>query len=69
MVLVLTNVSDEAVSARLDYDLRPYGLGGDDVSLSEITPEGPRTDSSSATFPHDITIPARTVTAWEARRR
>lgn len=69
IVLILANVSDEPVSTSWDYDLTPYDLDAANVSVCEITPDGPRTAAPSGALPREMAIPPRTVMAWEVRQR
>jgi hypothetical protein len=66
LVLIVVNVSDQPITARLDYDARPYGFSGREAKLTKITPEGPGpTDSTPPAVQRNETFPARSVSAWE----
>ncbi len=66
LVLVFVNVSDDAVTAHVDFDTRPYGFAGPAVSLTKITPEGAgERDTSSPHIERPATFPPRTAWAWE----
>jgi hypothetical protein len=68
LVLIFANVSDQPVTARLEYDAAPYVGDGESLSLTRIGPEGlaepervtPRVDRGVTFLPH-------AVTAWEVR--
>ena len=69
LALVFVNVSDQPVTTRVDYDLRPYGFPGE-VKLTKITPAGP---AESTTTPpeirRDVTFAPRTAWAWEVHAK
>jgi hypothetical protein len=66
LVLIFVNVSDQPVTARIDYDARPYGFEGDKLKLTKISPQGP---GESGVMPpvlqRETTFPPRSVWAWE----
>jgi hypothetical protein len=65
-VLVFVNVSDQPVTARIDYDTTPYGLRGAELKLTKITPEGAgRTGSTPPVVQREVTFPPRSAWAWE----
>jgi hypothetical protein len=65
LALVFVNVGDAPVTARLDYDLRPYGFSGE-VHLRKITPAGPADVSGSAArLQREATFAPRAAWAWE----
>ncbi len=66
LALIFVNVSDQPVTARLDYDGRPYGFSSGEVKLTKITPQGP--SDSSPTPPvlqREVAFPPRSAWAWE----
>ncbi|MCY2989667.1 MAG: DUF6259 domain-containing protein [Planctomycetota bacterium] len=66
LVLIFANVSDQPVTAQVNYDANPYGLVGSDLKLVEITPSGPgKTTPTPAILQRDLTLPPRTAVAWE----
>ena len=68
LVLIFANVSDQPVTAQLDYDTRPYGLVGPDLSLRRIAPDGPGDVSPTPpVIAREVTFPPRTVWAWEVQ--
>ena len=70
MVLIFANVSDQPVTAGINYDATPYGLGGSDLKLVQIGPTGPgETTPTHMVLQRELTLPARTVVAWELGMR
>jgi hypothetical protein len=66
LVLIFVNVSDQPVSARLDYDVGPGGPGGNTRKLRQINPGGPGESSNTpSVLRRDVTFPPRTAWAWE----
>jgi hypothetical protein len=66
LVLVFVNVSDEAVTAPVAFDARPYGLTGPTVRLTRIGADGPgETIESPSQIERPATFPPRTAQAWE----
>lgn len=66
LVLIFVNVSDQAVTARVHYDARPYGFSIGEVRLTKITAEG--LGEASPTPPvvdREVTFPPRSAWAWE----
>jgi hypothetical protein len=68
LVLMFANVSDQPVTARLEYDAAPYVGDGESLSVTRIGPRG-STEPEPATPQVNcaVTFPARAVTAWEVR--
>jgi len=70
LVLVFVNVSDQPVTARLEYDARPYGLPGPELNVLQITPDGPGERSTTPpVLARDVTFPPRSARAWELGRK
>jgi hypothetical protein len=70
LALVFVNVADQPVTARLEYDARPYGLPGPEVTLLEITPDGPgERPTTPPVLARDVTFPPRSARAWELGRK
>ncbi len=68
LVLVAANVSDQPVTARLNYDARPYTRGAAAVSLTQINPEqAAAPEPTDPQIDRSVTFPARHVIAWELR--
>jgi hypothetical protein len=68
LVLLMVNVSDEVVSAQVDFDAARYGLPGDRVGVVELTAEGAESSAAmSSVFDKPLSFPPRTVRAWEVR--
>jgi hypothetical protein len=73
LVLVFANPSDQQIHARVDYDLRPYGLAGRRLRITRFSPENagePRSvtdgDDLAAFLPNRmVEFPPRSVCAWE----
>ncbi len=67
LMLVFVNVSDAPVTARVVYDLGPYGFSDKEVRVRKIGPAGPAETSRLAPrFARETTFPPRTAWAWEA---
>jgi hypothetical protein len=67
LVLVFANVSNAPVTARVDYDLGPYGFAGAEVRVRKLAPAGPAEEFRvPPRFEREATFPARTAWAWEA---
>jgi hypothetical protein len=65
-VLLLVNVSDKPVVARLDLDASEYGLPGAEARLTRVGPEGPGESVSAAkVLQEGLPLPPRTAWAWE----
>jgi len=66
LVLIFANVSDKPVTARVDYDARPYGLRGNNLKLTKFNPDGPGpSEASPSVVKRQVDFPARSVWAWE----
>jgi hypothetical protein len=66
LVLVFVNVSDQPVTAGVDFDLRPYGMAGKNFSMTRISPAGSEeTVSEPAQAFRQVTFPPRSAWAWE----
>lgn len=69
LALVFVNVSTNPVAAQVNYDLRPYGLGGATVRLTTLSPEGPGSSSTTpATLGRETIFPSLSAVAWEVQR-
>jgi len=66
IVLLFANVSDQALTARVDYDLARAGLTGTSCTRRRWTPEGASgPERIGAVVGESATFPPRTVWAWE----
>ena len=66
LVLVFVNVSDQPVTAQVDFDPRPYGFAGSTVSMTRITPAGKdESVSEGLQALREATFPPRSAWAWE----
>jgi hypothetical protein len=66
LVLLAANVSDQPVTANLQYDSRPYGFSGPQVRIRLLSAEGENKATLSPPLVNlPITFPARTAKAWE----
>ncbi len=68
-VVLMVNVSDQAVTAKLELDGKQYGLDGPELRLTKYTSEGAGgTSSVSGRIDQEVTVPPRTAWAWEVGR-
>ena len=66
LVLVFANVSDQPVTAQVEFDLRHYGFDGKWASMKRITPAGSdETISEPMEALKKATFPPRSAQAWE----
>jgi hypothetical protein len=66
LVLVFVNVSDQPVTAGVDFDFEPYGLAGSRLTTTKLTPDGPdEVVSGSSEALRQVTFPPRSAWAWE----
>jgi len=66
LVLVFVNVSDQPVTAQVDFDARVYGFAGKGLSLTRITPAGKDDIVPEALqVLREATFPPRSAWAWE----
>ena len=66
LVLVFVNVSDQPVTADIEFDARAYGFAGKPVAMKRIAPEGNQavvTEGFQAF--HEVRFPPRSTWAWE----
>jgi hypothetical protein len=67
LALVFANVSDQPVTARVDYDTSPYGFGAES-KLIKLTPDGAGDVSSTPSIiKREVVFAPRTAWAWEIR--
>ena len=65
-VLVFVNVTEEPVTARLDFDATTYGFSNGKLSVSKIAANGAEPESDvPVTFGRELTFPPKTAWAWE----
>lgn len=65
-IVLLANVSDQPVTARLSLDAAAYGLLGKQVKVTTVTSTGPgESFQSPATIDSELTFPPRSAIAWE----
>ena len=68
LVLIFANVSDQAITAPVQYDLRKAGLVGKNFMCRKWTPQGESDlGNVSAILRETVTFPPRNVWAWEIR--
>jgi hypothetical protein len=68
LVLLFVNVADQPISLAVDADGGSAGLTGDTATVVEWTSDGPSsTWTTPRAFRRELTLPARTVRAWELR--
>jgi len=66
LVLVFVNVSDQPVTAQVEFDARPYGFADTTLSMTRIKPaEKDEVVSKSVQAPREATFPPRSAWAWE----
>lgn len=66
LVLLFANVSDEAVSVRVTYDLRNAGLNGKSFARQRVTSEGRKAEGEVGENIHEaVTFLPRGLWAWE----
>ncbi len=66
LVLVFVNVSDQPVTAQIDFDARPYGFASAGISMTRITPAGKDEIVPAALQAlRQATFPPRSAWAWE----
>jgi hypothetical protein len=65
-VLLLVNVGDGPVTARLDFDAAAYGLDATKLRASQLTAEG-REPATELPAERKLTFPPRKAWAWELR--
>ncbi len=66
LVLVFVNVSEQPVTAEVEFDARAYGFAGKPVAMKRIAPEGNQavvTEGFRAF--HEVRFPPRSAWAWE----
>jgi len=66
LVLIFVNVSDQPVTAQVEFDLRHYGFDGKSVSMKRITPAGSderMSEPKQALL--EATFPPRSAQSWE----
>ena len=68
LVLFFANVSDQAITTPVQYDLREAGLAGKNFTRRKWTPQG-ESDLGDVTtvFRETVTFPPRKLWAWEIR--
>lgn len=65
-ILLLTNVSDQPVTAKLSLDAAAYGLSSQQVKVTTVTSAGPGESFQSPTaVDRELTFPPRSAMAWE----
>jgi hypothetical protein len=65
-ILLLTNVSDQPVTAKLSLDAAAYGLSSQQVKVTTVTSAGPGESFLSPTaVDRELTFPPRSAMAWE----
>ena len=71
-VLLFTNVSDQAVTARLQLDAAAYGICGPRVRIATVKnsplPQAGEGTLSPSRIERELTFPARSAFAWELRQ-
>jgi hypothetical protein len=68
VALLLANVTDDAISAAVNYGLRDAGLTGDSHSRRKWTPQGVSDAGGADALLHEtVTFSPRSVWAWEFR--
>ena len=68
LALLFVNVSDQAVSAQIDFDAARYGLSVDRVHVAKLTAEGAEKSTvMPSAFNKQLSFPPRTGWAWEVR--
>ncbi len=70
LVLMFVNVDASPVTARVEYDLRPYGFSGAEVRITPLTAEGPQESfTSPPVLQRALACPPRSAWAWEVTDR
>jgi len=66
LVLLFVNVSDQPVTARVEFDARAHDFAGTEPSMTRITPAGKdETVSEGLQALRQATFPPRSAWAWE----
>jgi len=66
LVLIFVNVGDEPVSRQFHFDGSQYGIGGEQVRVTTITPEETgETFVAPRAFQRELNFTPRTAWAWE----
>lgn len=69
LVLLFANVSDQPVTARLEYDAAACGVAGASVRVTKVTADGPgERFASPSRLQREATFPPHSAWAWEVTR-